>query len=270
MKNLELISNYHTHTYRCGHAGGEDEEYVQAAINSGIKNLGFSDHVFLPKFSQPGTRGEYHMLDGYVASIFNLKEKYKDKINLYTGFEAEGLPMYFEYYNDLLSRGKIDYLILGNHLSLTKELRVHNSYFKCETREKIDEYVHSSIKSLETGLFSIFAHPDLFMGFIPEFDYYIENKCIQLIKCAISLDIPLEVNMGGLRQGLFQIGDQVRIKYPTDFFFNIAGKMGAKCIVGVDAHYPKDLLDSNYFDYIADFIKRHKLNVINQVTFKKR
>ena len=37
--------NYHTHTYRCGHAIGEDEEYIKVSIQNGIKHLGFSDHI---------------------------------------------------------------------------------------------------------------------------------------------------------------------------------------------------------------------------------
>ena len=37
--------NYHTHTARCGHAVGEDEEYVKRAIECGIKYMGFSDHA---------------------------------------------------------------------------------------------------------------------------------------------------------------------------------------------------------------------------------
>ena len=41
-----LIANYHTHTKRCHHACGEDREYVEAAIESGLKILGFSDHTF--------------------------------------------------------------------------------------------------------------------------------------------------------------------------------------------------------------------------------
>ena len=36
--------NYHTHTKRCGHAIGEDEEYVINAIEAGLTDLGFSDH----------------------------------------------------------------------------------------------------------------------------------------------------------------------------------------------------------------------------------
>lgn len=40
-------NNYHTHTTRCYHASGKDEEYVKAAIKAGIKELGFSDQYTL-------------------------------------------------------------------------------------------------------------------------------------------------------------------------------------------------------------------------------
>ena len=36
--------NYHTHTSRCFHAVGTDEEYVVEAINAGFDEIGFSDH----------------------------------------------------------------------------------------------------------------------------------------------------------------------------------------------------------------------------------
>ena len=32
--------NMHTHTKRCGHAYGDDEQYVLAAIDAGFKQLG--------------------------------------------------------------------------------------------------------------------------------------------------------------------------------------------------------------------------------------
>lgn len=40
-----MIANYHTHTPRCNHAVGSEEEYVQQALKAGIKILGFSDHT---------------------------------------------------------------------------------------------------------------------------------------------------------------------------------------------------------------------------------
>ena len=43
-----MFANYHTHTARCRHASGEDREYVLAAVQSGVKILGFSDHAPFP------------------------------------------------------------------------------------------------------------------------------------------------------------------------------------------------------------------------------
>lgn len=45
-----LDYNIHSHTRRCGHAVGEDYEYIDAAIEAGIKQLGFSDHIMLLAF----------------------------------------------------------------------------------------------------------------------------------------------------------------------------------------------------------------------------
>ena len=44
-KNRVKKVNYHTHTKRCKHAGGSDEEYIESAIKSGFQELGFADHT---------------------------------------------------------------------------------------------------------------------------------------------------------------------------------------------------------------------------------
>ena len=114
-----IAYNYHTHTYRCGHASGNEEDYVLAAIKLGIKRLGFSDHVILPKgYEQPGVRGSYDVFDDYVKTIKGLKEKYKDQIDILIGFETEYIPSCLDYYKKILSED-IDYLILGQHCYFT-------------------------------------------------------------------------------------------------------------------------------------------------------
>ena len=43
-------TNYHTHTYRCGHANGNEEDMIQAAIDMGIEELGMClslIHIFI-------------------------------------------------------------------------------------------------------------------------------------------------------------------------------------------------------------------------------
>ena len=47
-KHIMMKANYHTHTLRCGHAKGLDEQYIEAAIGRGMEELGFSDHVPWP------------------------------------------------------------------------------------------------------------------------------------------------------------------------------------------------------------------------------
>ena len=84
-----IRNNYHTHTFRCGHAIGNDEEYVLEAIALGLNTLGFSDHVMLPNVKQEFVRGDYEATQGYFDSIRNLQNKYKDRINIKLGFEAE-------------------------------------------------------------------------------------------------------------------------------------------------------------------------------------
>jgi len=44
-----MIANYHTHTMRCKHAVGTDEEYVLEAIKHGYKVLAFTDHSPWPR-----------------------------------------------------------------------------------------------------------------------------------------------------------------------------------------------------------------------------
>lgn len=91
-----MISNFHTHTYRCHHASGNDEDYVQCAIRTGIKQLGFSDHTPWHYHShfRPTMRMDEKQLDEYIASITALKNKYKDQIDILIGLECE----YFEKY----------------------------------------------------------------------------------------------------------------------------------------------------------------------------
>ena len=40
-----MYANYHTHTWRCNHARGTERDYIEQAIASGVKILGFSDHT---------------------------------------------------------------------------------------------------------------------------------------------------------------------------------------------------------------------------------
>ena len=88
--------NYHTHTKRCGHADNNmtDEDFVKLFIKKGFTKIAFTDHC--PEKEEidyrKNMRMKYSEKDEYLNSIKLLKEKYKDAIEIETGFEVEYLP----------------------------------------------------------------------------------------------------------------------------------------------------------------------------------
>ena len=81
--------NYHAHTERCQHAYGTEREFIEAAIRMGIRRFCFSDHV--PSPAAPGYVSGIRMrmdeAKEYHDEIKALAEEYKDRIEIFVGFE---------------------------------------------------------------------------------------------------------------------------------------------------------------------------------------
>lgn len=258
--------NYHTHTFRCGHAVGEDEEYVLEAIGMGMQTLGFSDHIMLENFSQPSVRGEFELSENYFLSINALKEKYKERINILLGYEAEPFFKYYPYYRDLLINNKVDYLILGNHFALEND-KISYFFSKSTSKDDLIRYKDTLIAGLKTGLFLYVAHPDYFMGGYPFFDRTCKMISEEICECAKELDIPLEFNFAAIRRGKVSLGGKQRYLYPHEGFWKIARKKGCKVIIGIDAHGPKELSHIRN-DLGIKMVKDLGLEVINSLDVK--
>lgn len=254
-----FIANYHTHTKRCGHASGEDEEYVLEALGHGLRYLGFSDHAMLPGFTEPYKRGDYVLFDDYVKSINSLKEKYQDQLTIYLGFEAESFPCYYTFYKELLDNDVLDYMILGNHMAMNDQREITCHFSRITSASQLYLYRDLAIKAISSGMFKVFAHPDYFMIGIADFDSDCRRISRDMIEACIAYDVPLEINLAGIRSGQKQYGNQRRWMYPTDEFFKIVGKYQAKCIFGDDAHAPTQLGDETARFEAVRFAKKHDL-----------
>lgn len=235
-----IRNNYHTHTFRCGHAIGNDEEYVLEAIALGLNTIGFSDHVMLEHIHQPNMRGEFDAKEGYFSSIRSLKDKYKDRINILLGFEAEPIKEYFSYYRDLKESGKVDYLIVGNHCTLENGI-IRFFFSKCTEKKNLLEYKDTLIEGMKTGLFSYIAHPDYYMDSYYKWDATAKKVAKEIIHASIEYDIPLEFNLACFRRGKQNKGKEFRYGYPYLPFWKMVEKMKAKVIIGIDAHSPNDI-----------------------------
>ena len=134
-----LLANYHTHTARCRHAWGEDKEYVENAIQEGMKVLGFSDHCpwIFPKDYVSHTRMEPQELDGYFYALEALRQEYARDITIYIGFESEYIPELMEEQNQLLDGYPVDYMILGEHFTASEVTGPYTEIGRAPCRERV-------------------------------------------------------------------------------------------------------------------------------------
>ena len=112
-----MIANYHTHTWRCRHADGTEREYVERAIEGGLKILGFSDHspYPFPDGYDSGMRMRLDQVEGYVDTVLALKKEYDKDIEIHLGLETEYFPRFWDQLIDFLSDYPFEYFVLGQH-----------------------------------------------------------------------------------------------------------------------------------------------------------
>ena len=258
----KLFYSYHNHTFRCGHAKEcDDEEYVINAVKYGIKEYGFTDHIFLPGIVHPYMRGTYEMLDGYINSVLNLKDKYKDKLNIRLGFEAEYMSEFVDYYKELLTSKKIEYLILAQHTTYDKNGKPLWYVAYEDIKYALKKYTEDIIEGMNTGLFKFVAHPDLFVLFYPSWDNLVIECSNKIISAAIKNNLPLEINLCKFRA---LANNEIRLKsdvyYPALNFWKLVAKTKAKVIIGVDAHFPEHVLDPK-LETVEKLIKESGIKV---------
>ena len=221
-----MIANYHTHTSRCHHASGTEEEYIHCALESGLKILGFSDHTPYP-FPQ-GHRSPFRMttqeLQGYVDTVLQLRKAYAGQIEIPVGLEVEYYPKFFPQLLPLLQDHGIEYMLLGQHF-LYDEVEGIGSAGPTADESRLRQYCNQTIDAMHTGLFTYFAHPDLvnFQGSDAFYRQEIRRLCRAAKECAV----PLEINLLGFREGRH---------YPNRRFWEIAAEENCTAIFGIDAH----------------------------------
>lgn len=260
--------NYHTHTNRCGHAGiASDKEYVEYAKQVGITQLGFTDHVPVSELEYQDSEQRMHIsdVDEYITSIRQLQQE-NPNMKIMCGFEAEFDPMKEQFLGEL--RDKVDYMILGQHFvpyGMSKLPQKNNPEYPIQ-------YAEMLCRAMESGIFDIVAHPDIFMQFRDSLDteekknLFMQNAKIAsqaICDKAKELGIPIELNFGGINKGTIMQDGQ--LAYPHSEFWQIAAETGVPVLYGVDAHTPEQFITMGKDKEKADMIiNPSKLNLVDK------
>lgn len=251
-----IKTNWHTHTNRCGHAVGEDEEYVLAAIRGGLKTLGFSDHAAYED-PYPPERMDISEVPGYFASIRSLQEKYKDRIRICLGMEVEYYP---EQWHVLSSyRRELDYLILGQHNVYYDRV----SAYAINDGDTLHRYVDMLEAACERNLCDYIAHPDVALYGYQRLDGSVRECAARIADISLKYNMPLELNTGsGVHRGMHKYQDGMRYAYPTRIFFEEFARKHCPVIIGLDVHDPALFLDDTDLNRALSVIADLDCNIL--------
>ena len=249
-----MKANYHTHTFRCYHAMGNEYAYIRRAIAAGIEVLGFSDHA--PMLFPPEHDAYYRMkpslLPDYVETILSLREQYRGVLKMPLGFEVEYYPDLFASFLEMIRPYPIDYLILGQHF-LGNEMG--GAHVMKETKEEriLVDYVDQVIEGMNTGVF-----PDVvfYTGDTIAFRREMRRHCRAAKECGL----PLEYNLLGLSEGR---------NYPSPDFWPIAAEEGNAVILGWDAHRPTAFLQHEVEEKALTYLHSLGITPIETLPFRK-
>ena len=254
-----MFANYHTHTPLCNHATGSVREYIEAAIKCGIEKLGFSDHApfyFIGDYIS-GCRMEMDKIDLYFDTILALREKYKDHIDIKIGFEIEYYPKFWDKALEKYRQYPLDYLILGNHFLGNESIEMLPISAPTSEEALLARYVDECIAAMKTDRITYLCHPDM-INFTGDEQTYVKHFT-RLISEAKALDIPLEINLLGKRAGRH---------YPRDLFWETAAKLGAKAIIGCDAHAPEHVGVKEEIENALRYADKLGIEVLRDVKLK--
>lgn len=233
-----LKTNYHVHTHRCKHASGRDRDYVEEAIKAGFTEIAFTDHSPWPLLPQEKgmIRMKLSMLPDYVKSIRQLREEYKNEISIKIGLECEYFADRIIWLKDMIKEYELDFVILGNHFHEFEAYpRSYSSY--SDKKNLISDYVSDSLAAIDSGVYAYFAHPDIFVRSLDQWDQDAQNASRVILEACKKACLPIEYNLGGVRNQ----HDDMRYPYPK--FWQIASDVGNEVMVGIDAHNPMDFHD---------------------------
>jgi histidinol-phosphatase (PHP family) len=234
-------TDYHVHTARCGHAGGEMREYVLAALERGLAEIAFTDHV--PLYFLPGEDPDPHLamtraeLPGYVEEVRALREKFAGRIDVLLGLEADYAEGHEAALEEILRVHDWDVVlgsvhwVAGGWIDAPGSAKRHEA----EGSETLwREYYRLLAKAAKSGLFDVLTHFDLPKKFGHRMPADAQDAQDAAVAAARDAGVAIEVSSAGLRK---TVGEE----YPAPPLLRSLGSAGVPIVLSSDAHAPAEV-----------------------------
>ncbi len=240
---MSALCDTHTHTARCGHAGGQDEEFIEQAIARGLSAIAVTDHgpfYWLPEAEHDPTLAMAPAeLPRYVEAVLALKERFRGRIEVLLGLEADYVAGQEEALAALLARYPFDVVLGSVHWldgwwvdapsSLPRYRRG-----QAEVDRIWDEYATALIGAARSGLFDVLSHLDLpkKFGFRPSRPF--GGRQWEVVEAVAASGCAVELSSAGRRK---PVGEA----YPSPELLADLVAAGVPLVLSSDAHAPAEV-----------------------------
>ncbi len=261
------LPDYHVHTFRCGHAGGASRAFVERAIERGLSEIAFTDHIplyFLPEALRDQSLAmREDQFDEYVREVEGLREEFRGTIAVRLGLEADYAEGYEADLAKWLERADWDVVLGSVHCvgeGWIDDPATSPRRFETEGAEFLyDRYYELLARAARTGLFDVLTHFDLPKkhGHRPAAPREAaENAAIAAARAA---GCAVEISSAGLRK---PVGEA----YPEPRLLSAIVAAGIPVTFSSDAHAPAEV----GWGYDRTLALARAAGVREFVTFEKR
>jgi histidinol-phosphatase (PHP family) len=217
------------------------ERYVEHAIEAGLTELGFSDHLFLywlpPAQRDPKLGMAEWEHDFYIEDVERCRRRYASDIVIRLSTEADFIPGHEAELETILRRYDWDYVIGSVHFLEDwgfDDSRYIERFAAWDIDALYARYFDVVGASAETGLFDTIGHADLVkkFGHRPKCDQ--SAAYARLANRFAKAGVCVEVNTAGLRK---PVGEM----YPHPDLLRACRAAGVQTTFGADAHAPHEV-----------------------------
>ena len=246
----------HVHTYLCRHAVGSMEEYVQAAIQKGLRAMTFLEHMEAEIRYPHRSWLEEVDFDYYFREGQRLRDLYGEKIEIRLGVEMGYNPDAQVALRKKLGQHPWDSIGLSCHFYRHGERHYNLLSNRRESLELfasigvdlvLSTYLSMLTEAVRSLECTVLCHLDAGLRHMPAIRFNEEHRAqiLTLLEAVRERGMALEINTSGF--------DYRGNPFPADWIISTAIRMGIPLSPGSDAHRPEDV--GRYFDRLPAYLK---------------
>jgi len=235
--------DYHLHTLFCNHAVGGMESYIQKAIDLGLQEICFLDHLTIQK-AEPGLSMTPLEVPYYFQAVQVLKQKYRNQISVKAGLEMDFNPAHIDFFQDIIETFAFDVIAASLHFPGGLDVVSHRSAW-CHGEKDVDDvyelYFDHLKKMLDYRYFDVICHIDLIKKFGQKPSRSFEKEFDEILSIIKDKNLTVEVNTSGYDHPAGDI-------YPSLEILKKCHEQGIRITLGSDAHHPANV--GNHFERV--------------------